>query len=104
PDETIADIGYYYYDQLTSTAECRADEIKLYPNPSAGIIHFSGFPFHNHEIFNILILNNSGETLQQLKNVDLRYPIDLSCLPNGFYHCHLNSKSHYYLQKIIIIK
>ncbi|MFA5476050.1 MAG: T9SS type A sorting domain-containing protein [Bacteroidales bacterium] len=104
PDETIADIGYYYYDQLTSTAECRADEIKLYPNPSSGIIHFSNFPFHNHEFFNVLIINNSGETVQQRKNVDLRQPIDLSCLPTGFYHCYLQGMSHDYFQKLIIIK
>lgn len=103
PDGTIADIGYYYYQQFTAIAESIVIDVTIFPNPSNGTIHFAGYQSHS-KIFDIQILNNSGKTLKFLKNVDISSPIDLSELPNGIYFCYLKNNSSSFSQKLIIRK
>jgi hypothetical protein len=91
------DIGAYEYQKLTIPTEIqnavKSLELKIYPNPTTGVIYLSADADVNQEV-NIRMLDMQGRTVlqQKLDRVDSGtvYSIDLSSVDNGVYMLMIN--------------
>lgn len=79
----------------TISSECFNDIIKIYPNPSSGIINISNM----EENTNIKIYNMLGELIQNETVVEKQTSLKLN---NGVYFIHLNSENNSKIEKIIV--
>jgi len=73
--------------------------VKLYPNPSTGIIKIS-----NALGMKVEVINTLGDIIYSKDNFSATETIDLSNLPNGMYFAKLTSNDKVGLRKIIISK
>lgn len=72
------------------------EEIRMFPNPTSGIINLK-----NHALVNsIYIFNLKGENVKAIENPS--FQIDLSDLPKGVYFMSLKLSQDYKIEKIVL--
>jgi hypothetical protein len=110
-DGLPAFISSYFYDstllagikQIPNSSK----QIKIYPNPSTGIIHIecadAGCTATN-ETAEIYISNMLGQAVKQVRIENTDFGIDVSDLPNGIYIIEINTSQYQSKQKLIINK
>ena len=117
-DPATAVIGTHtvYYDYTDATSGCSSIDsisvivtgclalnelsntnIKVYPNPSNGIILIS----FEGVMANYTLMNNSGKTLLSDKISSMKI-IDLSTFSNGIYFIKISIENETYTEKLII--
>lgn len=75
--------------------------IRLYPNPTSGLLTISGQGLENRS-FIAMLYNSLGMVVKTAAN---KYLLDLSDLPEGIYHLTLRTdKSEFASKKIILVK
>ncbi len=72
-------------------------EIKIYPNPTAGIITVKGL-----DILNFEVLNTSGQTIIKSNPDRNNFVIDLKGYSQGIYFIKIITKSKVYLEKVVL--
>lgn len=74
--------------------------IAMYPNPSEGIVHFSGMPPHAK----LHILDQLGKIVWSSESTASNHSIDLSELPNGVYNCSVSTQKERFILRLILAK
>lgn len=70
----------------------KKDYINVYPNPAKNIINIELEKIQSfHIIENMELIDASGKTIKQWKNIPTRYWIDVSNYPNGIYYLKIKS-------------
>ena len=95
-------IGAYEGDPSTTQThiEIQATGINIYPNPSNNSVKLDG-DFTDADIY---ILDESGNVIQDLTNINAPYTIELGSLPGGIYFIRIQSNSHTNMEVQKIIK
>jgi hypothetical protein len=88
-------------DDALSIKSKKEIEIKIYPNPTSGILNIL-FTENKEKIEIASIYNISGQKVHEFDPDLVPTTLDLSFLPKGIYFINLNSKSQNYHAKIII--
>ena len=92
-DEVCIDMYQYCSDGVTSIEEWVMSFIKLYPNPTNGVINFNGPIGAFADVYSasgqLLVSTTSGQQ------------IDLTSLPNGLYEVVVNYKGRIVVERII---
>ncbi len=77
--------------------------IKLYPNPTKGILSIDIQDIENQESFDIVITDITGKTIKQFNNVtDRQFKIDLSKQSTGLYFIKLSNKDNSVVRKFVV--
>ncbi|MBR1626660.1 MAG: T9SS type A sorting domain-containing protein [Bacteroidales bacterium] len=71
------------------------DNIKLYPNPTKGILNIDGIAYDTYLEF----YDNNGRMMKSLRT-DINN-IDISDLPDGIYYVRIKSNDHFIVKRII---
>ena len=74
-----------------------AGNIKMYPNPSKGIVNIKGITGKSQ----ITVTNLLGETVMYVENTNV---VNLSSFANGIYFIKINSDNNIVTEKIILDK
>jgi hypothetical protein len=82
---------------ITGVHELQANGYKMFPNPTRGIVNFSGLSGNSQ----ITVTNVYGETLMYAENTNI---IDLSGFANGFYFVNIKSNDTVVTEKIVLNK
>ncbi|MGD0710799.1 MAG: T9SS type A sorting domain-containing protein [Bacteroidales bacterium] len=77
--------------------ETQSSGFKMFPNPTKGVVHFSGLNGNSQ----ITVTNLYGETLMFVENTN---SIDLSNFANGIYFVNIKSNNTVVTEKIILNK
>ena len=71
----------------------------VYPNPAANIIHIKWEGKSNKA--DLLILNQFGKSVMNIKNINQEHVLDISELKSGLYYFHIFENSHASIIKLI---
>lgn len=82
-----------------SVVEAKKLNIKLYPNPTLGVVYISGTVDANIEVFSLL-----GELVKTVRVMKNQSSIDCSDLPEGNYLIKIYSNNTTELKKLVIIR
>ena len=80
-------------DVIGSTSEVdNTHQIKLYPNPSSGIVRFTGQQsYMNEPDYTVTVYSLTGQILINRSNFDMNQPLDVSSLSSGLYFIKLST-------------
>jgi hypothetical protein len=73
-------------------------QIKVYPNPTTGLLHLDK---KDNETIQIKIIDQLGRQLKQLKTAEQLSTLDLSGLPTGIYFISIDNGKKRVVQKIV---
>ncbi len=76
------------------------DELKVYPNPSRGIVNYSS----SQNVRNIKVIDLSGRIVFEKATTELNGNIDLSGYSEGVYLLKVELEQKEKLTKILIVK
>jgi len=82
-----------------AVVEAQKQSIKLYPNPTSGLVYFTGTTEANIEVFSLL-----GERVKTVQIMKSQNTIDCSDLPVGNYLLKINSNNSTELKKLVVIR
>ncbi|OGU57521.1 MAG: hypothetical protein A2X64_04640 [Ignavibacteria bacterium GWF2_33_9] len=82
-------------------SENEIDQVRIFPNPTHGIVKLSNIDVN--EISSIQIYNLNGQVLMQLENLTTNI-LDLSQFSDGTYILQISSKKGFFIKKIELIK
>lgn len=80
---------------VLNTSDFEVDDIKIYPNPTNGLINIKGI----NDSYDVELFNISGQKVIQMKKVNDFY--DMSNLENGIYFMKIKTIEGFILEKII---
>jgi hypothetical protein len=93
--------GFKYAKPLGMDENNTAQRIKIYPNPSSGVVMIDATHFEGSQ-YEVIVFDIAGKALMQANNVT---SLDLSAFDNGVYFVKINAdKTHSFTQKISLIK
>ena len=104
----------YYFTQTSlpfiQSSTCYPDAIEetqsktfsIYPNPSAGSISLSVNSELVNPVFIVSMISMDGIVIERSKK-DIRYPIDISFLSNGFYEIEIMQGPKLFRQKLVVM-
>jgi hypothetical protein len=84
-----------------------AELVNIYPNPSSGKVTVSLTSAYMNSNAALNVINMNGAVVYHVKLVDYKLPtleMDLNNLASGTYMIHLNSGTHNYGVKLVIVK
>ena len=97
---------YKVFDPLTLDCDARKDWIKVYPNPTSGLINIelsSGIQFEQPAIYNGVgqFVSNLSSILSQGESI---YTADISFLPPGTYYLRMMVNGEWMMRPVILIR
>ena len=84
---------------LNGLSESIDNNISIYPNPNNGLfyINFNQLDYSN---VRVEIINNLGQTIYQIKTVELTNEVNLKSYSKGIYYVKINIGGNSYYKKI----
>jgi hypothetical protein len=97
---------YKVFDPLTLDCDARKDWIKVYPNPTSGLINIelsSGIQFEQPAIYNSVgqFVSNLSSILSHGESI---YTADISFLPPGTYYLRMMVNGEWMMRPVILIR
>jgi hypothetical protein len=86
------------FTEITSLEENISNRIKLYPNPTNGIINYES---NNIEILKIQVTDLTGKVILEKSNLEVSGYINISSLNQGVYLINIKTKQGNLLNRII---
>ncbi len=98
--------GIYYFDDFSiveqtsmSTTEISSENVKIYPNPTTGIVHID---MGSEEIENVNVFDQSGRLVFNKKmNNSKKASVDIGNLPSGIYIMEVKTKNSKQVTKVM---
>jgi type IX secretion system substrate protein len=96
-----------YNGALSIDETVSAKEIKIYPNPSSGVVNIV---LPGNEKYELIIYNSSGEKIYDAPSVSsgelnpANYMLQTSNFPEGIYYLVITGEKRFFTSKIILLK
>ena len=86
----------YNNDNLSLVENDKNNDIKIYPNPTAGLIHI----YSGEQIEEVIVRNAIGESIHKFSTNE----IDVTAYPNGIYFVEVTTGKYKKIKKVVLSK